>query len=94
VGAICGAAYVVAELPNSFMKRRLGIAPGTSARRARAAQYVVDQLDSVAACAVAIRIFYRIDAAEAVASALLGAAFHVAVERTMRVLPRGRRARR
>jgi CDP-archaeol synthase len=94
VGAICGVTYVVAELPNSFVKRRLGIAPGTSALHARAAQYVVDQLDSVAACAVAIRAFYRIDAVDAVASALLGAAFHVAVERTMRLLPRGRRAPR
>jgi CDP-2,3-bis-(O-geranylgeranyl)-sn-glycerol synthase len=94
VGAICGAAYVVAELPNSFVKRRLGIAPGTSASRARAAQYVVDQLDSVAACAVAIRVFYRIDAADATASTLLGAALHVAVERTMRILLRGRRAHR
>jgi len=93
VGAICGAAYVVAELPNSFIKRRLGIAPGMSARRARVAQYVVDQLDSVTACAVAIRVFYRIDSTDAAVSALLGTAFHVAVERTMRLLPQGRRAR-
>src|SRR6185503_12472904 len=44
VGAICGTAYVLAELPNSFVKRRLGIAPGTSAPRARVVQYVVDQV--------------------------------------------------
>jgi hypothetical protein len=94
VGAICGAAYVVAELPNSFVKRRLGIAPGTSAPRARALQYVVDQLDSVFGCAVAIRTLYRIETVDAAASALLGAAFHVAVERLMRLLPRGTRAPR
>jgi hypothetical protein len=93
VGAICGAAYVVAELPNSFVKRRLGIAPGTSARRARVAQYVVDQLDSVVGCAVAIRTFYAIETFDAAATALLGAGCHVAVEKTMRLLPRGRRAR-
>jgi CDP-2,3-bis-(O-geranylgeranyl)-sn-glycerol synthase len=93
VGAICGAAYVVAELPNSFAKRRLGIAPGMSAPRARAAQYVVDQLDSVVGCAIAIRMLYRIETADAAASALLGAACHVGVERLMRVLPRGARAR-
>jgi CDP-archaeol synthase len=92
VGAICGATYVLAELPNSFVKRRLGIAPGTSAPRARVAQYVVDQLDSVVGCAVAIRMLYRIETADAAASALLGAASHVAVERLMRLLPRGRRA--
>jgi len=93
VGAICGAAYVVAELPNSFVKRRLGIAPGTSAPRARMAQYIVDQLDSVVGCALAIRTFYAIETLDAAATALLGAACHVAVERMMRVLPRGHRAR-
>ena len=89
VGAICGAAYVVAELPNSFVKRRLGIAPGTSAPRARAAQYAVDQLDSVVGCAIAIRMLYRIETVDAAASALLGAGCHVAVERLMRMLRRG-----
>jgi hypothetical protein len=91
VGAICGAAYVMAELPNSFVKRRLGIAPGSSALRARAAQYVVDQLDSVVGCAIAIRMLYRIESVDAAASALLGAGCHVAVERLMRVLPRASR---
>ena len=89
VGAICGAAYVLAELPNSFVKRRLGIAPGTSAPRARTVQYIVDQLDSVVGCAIAIRMLYRIENVDAAASALLGAASHVAVERLMRMLPRG-----
>jgi hypothetical protein len=94
VGAICGAAYVLAELPNSFVKRRLGIAPGRSTPRARAVQYVVDQLDSVVGCAVAIRMLYRIETMDAAASALLGAACHVAVERLMRALLRGTRAPR
>ena len=91
VGAICGAAYVMAELPNSFLKRRLGIAPGTSARRASVFQYIVDQLDSVIGCAIAIRLLYRIENVDAAASALLGAGCHVAVERLMRVLPRASR---
>jgi len=94
VGAICGAAYVLAELPNSFVKRRLGIAPGSSASRAGAAQYLVDQLDSVVGCAIAIRMLYRVGTADAAASALLGAACHIAVERFMRVLPRRSRAPR
>ncbi len=93
VGAICGTAYVVAELPNSFAKRRLGIAPGMSAPRARSVQYIVDQLDSVVGCALAIRAFYRIQTGDAAAAALLGAACHVAVERGMRSLLRRRRAR-
>jgi hypothetical protein len=47
-GSLMGLAYVVAELPNSFVKRQLGIAPGaTTERRWRVVQYVVDQGDSV-----------------------------------------------
>ena len=94
VGAICGAAYVAAELPNSFVKRRLGIAPGESAGPGRVAQYLVDQMDSVIGCAVAVRALYAIETVDAAATALLGAACHVAVERVMRVLPRANRARR
>ena len=94
VGAACGAAYVLAEIPNSFVKRRLGIAAGARAGRAAGAQYVVDQLDSVLGCVAAVRWFYRIDAGDALVAGVLGGAFHVGVERAMRVLPRRHRARR
>jgi len=57
------------------------------------AQYIVDQLDSVLGCALATRTFYAIETVDAAATALLGAGCHVAVERMMRLLPRGHRAR-
>jgi CDP-diacylglycerol--serine O-phosphatidyltransferase len=48
-GALAGAGYVAGELPNSFVKRRHGIAAGATATgRARAACWVVDQVDSLA----------------------------------------------
>jgi CDP-diglyceride synthetase len=48
VGFCVGAAAMAAELPNSFLKRRLGIAPGSQARGARgAAFHVLDQIDLV-----------------------------------------------
>lgn len=49
-GALAGAGYVAGELPNSFVKRRLGIAAGAAAPAgiARAAFWTVDQVDSVA----------------------------------------------
>jgi hypothetical protein len=53
VGALIGAAVVLGELPNSFMKRRLGIAPGQ--RRltpAGLALVVYDQADFVPAIAL------------------------------------------
>jgi hypothetical protein len=46
VGAVAGAAAELAELPNSFVKRRLAIAPGGTARGARGVVfYLWDQLD-------------------------------------------------
>lgn len=47
-GALVGLGVVVGELPNSFLKRRLGIAPGTQRRDARGrALIVLDQGDLV-----------------------------------------------
>jgi hypothetical protein len=46
VGAAAGAAAELAELPNSFVKRRLGIEPGGTTRGPLAAAfYLWDQLD-------------------------------------------------
>jgi len=46
LGALLGASAELAELPNSFVKRRLGIAPGGTARGPLAAVfYLWDQLD-------------------------------------------------
>jgi len=48
VGLCVGAAAMAAELPNSFLKRRLGIAPGSQASSARGvAFHVLDQVDMV-----------------------------------------------
>jgi len=47
-GALAGAGYVAGELPNSFLKRRLGIAAGAAGRGALLSLFwVVDQVDSV-----------------------------------------------
>lgn len=45
-GALIGAGYIVGELPNSFAKRQLDIAPGAPAPRGRAAFWLIDQVDS------------------------------------------------
>jgi CDP-diglyceride synthetase len=45
-GALAGAAAELSELPNSFVKRRLGIGPGATARGPRSLIFFVwDQLD-------------------------------------------------
>jgi hypothetical protein len=46
LGAALGAGAIIGELPNSFLKRRLGIGPGGRARGlAGSVLYVLDQVD-------------------------------------------------
>lgn len=47
LGLVCGLAYVIAELPNSFVKRRLGIGPGETPANMRWVFILMDQLDSI-----------------------------------------------
>jgi hypothetical protein len=48
LGACAGLGFMAGELPNSFIKRQLGVAPGDRPRNgvAAAAQFAVDRLDS------------------------------------------------
>jgi hypothetical protein len=47
VGFGLGLAYVLAELPNSFIKRRLGIANGAQSKKYKYVQYFTDKADSL-----------------------------------------------
>jgi CDP-2,3-bis-(O-geranylgeranyl)-sn-glycerol synthase len=79
-GAVCGVTYCLAELPNSFVKRQLGIAPGARASRASRLQYIVDQADSVAGCLVALRLLYRAAASELLTAFALGLTIHIGID--------------
>jgi hypothetical protein len=50
LGGTLGLGYCIAELPNSFVKRRLDIPPAQSSQRFGWLQYLIDQSDSVAGC--------------------------------------------
>ncbi len=70
-GALAGLGYVAGELPNSFVKRRLGISAGGAARGAPGALFwVIDQVDSVAGVLVVLLPFWT--PSLAVVAALLG----------------------
>jgi hypothetical protein len=79
-GALCGLAYCLAELPNSFVKRQLDIAPGARATRASRLQYVADQADSVAGCLLALRLLYRAAASELFTAFALGMTIHIGID--------------
>ena len=55
-GLCGGLGYVLAELPNSFIKRRLGIAAGATPEKNRRLFLAMDQLDSALGAALAYMI--------------------------------------
>ena len=57
LGLALGLSYSLAELPNSFAKRRLGIPSGGVSRRGPRVQYVVDQADSAVGGTLALALF-------------------------------------
>ena len=76
-GALWGFGYVLAELPNSWIKRRLDIAPGKNG--AGVLRYVFvffDQADSVLGCVLALQVFYQPPFALLVAIAATAVAVH------------------
>ncbi len=86
LGVALGLGYCLAELPNSFVKRRLGIAPAGRANRFAWLQYLVDQSDSVAGCLVALRFFYKPSRLETGVVLTTGLVLHVGIDQLMHAL--------
>jgi hypothetical protein len=61
-GAIAGFGFMAGELPNSFVKRQLDIAPGSAPRGqlASACQFAVDRLDSGIGMLLALNCFVAV----------------------------------
>jgi len=64
LGFLAGLAFMLAELPNSFFKRRLGIPPGQLPRTgwARLACSLVDRIDSVLGTLVVVSLLVPVSA--------------------------------
>lgn len=58
IGAVCGLLYVVAELPNSFLKRRMGVAPGETPDKFKSLFILIDQLDSALFISIGYLVFF------------------------------------
>src|SRR3954470_12539704 len=79
-GALLGVAMVVGELPNSFAKRRLGVAPGAHrGGAAGVALAVVDQADFVVAAWLLLAPVRRMTVREAATAFAVVAAIHVPI---------------
>jgi CDP-diacylglycerol--serine O-phosphatidyltransferase len=58
-GFILGLGYSLAELPNSFFKRRLKVPEGTTPKRSMGiVTYAIDQVDSIFGAIVALNFIY------------------------------------
>ena len=76
-GAVWGLAYVLAELPNSFLKRRVDIPPGKNVSGTKGFLFLVlDQADSVIACVLVLPLFSSIAWVDAFALIVLGSIAH------------------
>ena len=56
-GILLGLGFMLTELPNSFIKRKLGIAPGFLPNKNRAFFFFMDQADSILGAAI-VYYFY------------------------------------
>lgn len=79
-GALSGLAYALAELPNSFLKRRLDIRPGKNPAGFKKLFFIfLDQADSVIGCLLLLRLFYPYDLGFFFSAVLLGALTHISL---------------
>lgn len=75
-----GIAYVLFELPNSFIKRRLDIPSGKTVRGAKGCIFfVIDQIDSLFGVAAVLAVLYPMPFWQYFLYILLGAVTHIAV---------------
>ena len=79
-GALFGFAYMLFELPNSFIKRRFDIDATTRGRfPTNIATFVYDQIDSMIGVMLVLAIFAELSFMQYILAVLLGGITHVAV---------------
>lgn len=87
VGFWLGLAYVAFELPNSWLKRRLDIAPGkTASNPLKWIFIIIDQIDSLLGCALVIAWFVPISLPLYLAFVALGGLTHLVINQGLYVL--------
>ncbi|MFZ3000489.1 MAG: CDP-archaeol synthase [Undibacterium umbellatum] len=80
IGALLGLAYVLAELPNSYVKRRLDIAPGQNSRGWKGRLFIViDQIDSVLGCLLLAMLLMPLQWIDAVKIVIICGGLHLMV---------------
>ncbi len=77
-GILLGLGYALFELPNSFLKRRLGVEPGKTISGFWKAFFIfLDQADSIFGCALVVWFFYDLGLLVYLLYVLVGALTHI-----------------
>jgi CDP-2,3-bis-(O-geranylgeranyl)-sn-glycerol synthase len=78
LGACAGLGFMAGELPNSFLKRQLGIAPGAAPGHpiGAAAQFLLDRIDSGIGMLVVISVMVAVPAVTWLLVLLVGPSIH------------------
>ena len=80
IGFLLGLFYGIFELPNSFVKRRLGITPGKSLSGLKKAFFVfMDQADSVFGCVLVVCIYAPMTVGFYLLYVAVGAVTHILI---------------
>lgn len=80
IGLLLGLGYSLFELPNSFIKRRLGIEPGKTIKGFKKVFFIfLDQADSIFGIVLVLSFFYPISILEYFLYVLLGAVTHIII---------------
>jgi len=80
IGLLLGMAYGLFELPNSFLKRRLGITPGKTINGLMKVFFIfLDQADSVFGCVLVVCLFVPMSLRFYFLYVILGAVTHIII---------------
>jgi len=83
LGLVIGFAYVLFELPNSFIKRRMGVPPGEESDRFRFLFLFLDQMDSAIGAACAAVLVFRAPLETAAAMLLISPVIALLIKRVL-----------
>lgn len=77
LGILLGIGYVIPELPNSYVKRRMNIVPGERSEKHAVLFSFIDQADSAIGCAFVYWVLFFPPIPVIIAMVLLGPFVHV-----------------
>ena len=74
-----GMGYCLSELPNSFLKRRLGIKEGLTSDRYKWFFVILDQADSAIGCIIAYHLVIQLSLWETLLTVVIGTGLHLMI---------------